>query len=271
MNRDVIEADLIRMSHRLADPKREWVILGEGNTSARSGLDRFFVKASGVPLGELDRQGLVEVHLDSVLAILDIDDPDDERIREALAQARVDPDGARMPSVETVIHALCLTIGGADFVGHTHPVSVNGLLCSKVSRQAFSGRLFPDEIVVCGKAPIFVPYTDPGVPLARRIRDELDRWARTEHDRPRVILLENHGMFALGRSADEVESITAMMTKTARILTAAYSVGGPRYMSPEAVERIRTRPDERYRQIQLGLQETDAGSNGSSGSTEAQR
>lgn len=253
-----VMSDLVAMSQRLALPDREWIILGEGNTSARSGGNRFLVKASGVGLGEIDETGFVEVHLDRALSILELDDPGDAEIRDALAAARVDPGADRMPSVETVIHALCISLGGAAFVGHTHPVGVNGVLCSQAAREAFSGRLFPDEIVVCGRRPIFVPYTDPGVPLGRQIRHELKRWIREEEDRPRVILLENHGMFALGRDANEVWSITAMMDKTARILAAAYALGGPRYLTPEAAERIRTRPDEHYRQRVLGLRDAES-------------
>lgn len=259
MQSSSVLTDLVGMSRQLALPQREWVILGEGNTSALSADDRFLVKASGVALNGIDETGFVDVRLDRALALLDLEDPGDDEVRDALAGARVDPGAARMPSVETVIHALCLSLGGATFVGHTHPVAVNGILCSQASRTAFAGRLFPDEIVVCGRRPIFVPYTDPGLPLGRRIRVELNRWIREETDRPRVILLENHGMFALGRSAGEVLSITSMMDKTSRILAATYPMGGPRALAPEAAERIRTRPDEHYRQRLLGLKDDTAG------------
>ena len=38
-----------------------------------------------------------------------------------------------------------------------------------------------------------------------------------------------------------------MAVKTARILLGAYALGGPHFISGEAVERIHTRPDELYR------------------------
>jgi rhamnose utilization protein RhaD (predicted bifunctional aldolase and dehydrogenase) len=250
-----IRADLVDASREVALPEHEWVILGEGNTSARLGDNRMLVKASGVSLCGIDADGFVEVRIDAALAILDLPNPDDAAIRDALRAARVDDTSDRMPSVETVMHALCVSLGDASFVAHTHPVSVNSILCSQASREAFSGRLFPDEIVVCGRRPIFVPYIDPGVPLGRTIRTELKRYIQEEEDRPRVILLENHGMLALGRDAREVVSVTSMMDKTAKILAATYALGGPRRMTPEAAERIRTRPDEHYRQKLLGLRE----------------
>jgi hypothetical protein len=39
-----------------------------------------------------------------------------------------------------------------------------------------------------------------------------------------------------------------MAVKAARILAGTYAMGGPRFMSTQAVARIHTRPDEHYRQ-----------------------
>ena len=73
-----------------------------------------------------------------------------------------------MPSVETFLHGYLLSLPGIQFVGHTHPVAVNSIMCSKHAKEAVSGRLFPDEIVCCGPAVCYIEYTDPGLVLARR-------------------------------------------------------------------------------------------------------
>ena len=62
-----------------------------------------------------------------------------------------------------------------------------------------------------------------------------------------MILLQNHGLIALGRTATEVENITAMYVKTARVLLGTYALGGPRFLTARDVKRIHTRPDEAYR------------------------
>jgi ribulose-5-phosphate 4-epimerase/fuculose-1-phosphate aldolase len=62
-----------------------------------------------------------------------------------------------------------------------------------------------------------------------------------------VILMQNHGFIALGRTPAEVENITAMYVKAARVLLGTYALGGPQFLSTEAVDRIHTRPDELYR------------------------
>jgi hypothetical protein len=41
--------------------------------------------------------------------------------------------------------------------------------------------------------------------------------------------------------------------KTARILLGAYALGGPNFLSRENVNRIYTRPDEKYREKQIGV------------------
>ena len=248
-----IQAQLIWMSRELGRPELDYAILGEGNTSARVDGDTFLVKASGAQLRTLDPQGVVEVSLERALALLEAGDLSDAEVRAALAAAKVDPDAPGHPSVETVLHALALTEGGADWVGHTHPTPVNAILCSQAAQEAYAGRLFPDEIVVCGPAPAFIPYTDPGVPLARRVREALIAYRERWGIPPKVILMQNHGLIALGTSPQEVLNVTAMAVKAARVLLGTYALGGPRFLTEEQVARIHTRPDELFRRRALGL------------------
>lgn len=63
-------------------------------------------------------------------------------------------------------------------------------------------------------------------------------------------------MIALGRSIAQVENITAMMVKTARVLLGTFAAGGPRFMPQVEVERIHGRPDEHYRRRQLGTEDS---------------
>jgi len=251
---DDILAQLISMSHNLGDSDLDYVILGEGNTSARADADTFWVKASGTELRTIDRSGFVRVSFERVLAMLDEPELADEGVKQGLYGSKVGTgpaDGVR-PSVETVLHALCLNLEGINFVGHTHPTAVNALTCSAVFETAVSGRLFPDEIVLCGPAPVVVPYTDPGLPLAREVRRRINEFIDQYFELPRVILMQNHGLIALGRNAGQVENITAMAVKTARVLLGTYALGGPHFMTAQAVERIHTRPDEAYRRKLLG-------------------
>ncbi len=243
---------LVACSRRLGDPALDYVILGEGNTSARIDAETFWVKASGTELRSIGTSGFVRVRFDRVLAILEQDSLSDAQVKAGLEAAKVDPRATAQPSVETGLHALILRLDGVNFVGHTHPAAVNAVLCSQKAEEAIAGRLFPDEIVYCGPAPVYIPYTDPGVPLARKVRDEINRYLNEYRETPKVILMQNHGLIALGKTASEVENITAMYVKTARVILGAYALGGPHFMSAEAVARIHTRPDEQYRRQEWG-------------------
>jgi len=241
---------LVDMSRRLGDPLAANVILGEGNTSAKVDAETFFVKASGTQLPTIGPDGFCEVRTEPLLALLEGPDLDDTQVKEALQAACVDPEGLR-PSVETILHASLLSLPEIRFVGHTHPEAVNAILCAKDVTEALTGRLFPDEIVVCGPASVYVQYVDPGLPLARVVRDKIAEYAEAWGMSPKVILMQNHGLIAIGASARDVENITAMASKAARILLGTHALGGPNFLSPSSLARISARPDEKYRQAML--------------------
>jgi rhamnose utilization protein RhaD (predicted bifunctional aldolase and dehydrogenase) len=226
-----------------------WV---RGNTSAQIDEQSFWVKASGQSLRTLQSDGLVAVRFDAAMEMLNGPDLSDTEVRAALTAAKANPQSPGHPSVETTFHAVCLQLPDVNFVGHTHPTVVNQLTCSAAFETAFSGRLFPDEIVLCGVMPLLVPYVDPGLPLAREIQRRLYEYIDTYGERPKVILLQNHGLIALAPTAEEIENIHAMAVKAARILHGTYALGGPHFLTPENVSRIHTRPDEHYRQTIIG-------------------
>jgi rhamnose utilization protein RhaD (predicted bifunctional aldolase and dehydrogenase) len=252
MSPDKILEQLVTMSRNLGDPARDYAILGEGNTSAWIDADTFWVKASATELCTIDHTGFVRVRFDRVLAMLEADNLSDADVKAGLEAAKADPTATARPSVETVLHALTLLLEGVNFVGHTHPTAVNALLCSQKVEEAVAGRLFPDEIVYCGPAPVYVPYTDPGIPLAHKVRDSIGQYLDEYHEVPKVILIQNHGLIALGKTAQEVENVTAMAVKAARVLQGTYVFGGPHFLSPQNVRRIHTRPDELYRRQEWG-------------------
>ena len=247
MTKDEILAQLVRLSNNLGDPALDYAILGEGNTSARIDDDTFWVKASGEQLGTIQASGFVQVTFEKVLSLLAAGDLGDADVKDGLNAAKVDPSVQIHPSVETVLHALALQLDGVNFIGHTHPTAVNAVLCSQRVEEAVSGRLFPDEIVYCGPASVYVPYTDPGLPLARAVRQSIADYQVEYGETPKVVLMQNHGLIALGRTPLEVENITAMSVKAFRVLLGTFALGGPHFFSPQTVARIHTRPDEAYR------------------------
>lgn len=244
---------MIALSHELGRGERKLAILGEGNASARVSGRTFVVKASGSSLETLGSASITECRFDRLLPLLDSKSMDDAAVDRALLAARVEP-AAKKPSVEAVFHAYLLTLPGVNFVGHTHPTSVNQLLCSRHARTFARRRLFPDDVVCCGMESVFVPYTDPGLKLAQAIRRAVLAYVRRLRRNPRVILLANHGFIALGATPESVLAATLMGAKAAEIFAGAAAIGNaPRFLSRSQVLRIAGRPDEHYRQGVLGL------------------
>src|SRR6185503_12632172 len=164
--------------------------------------------------------GVSECRLSDLLPLLDRKAMSDAAIDEALFAARVDGK-ARKPSVEAIFHAYLLTLPGVNFIGHTHPVAVNQILCSKHARTLAKRRTFPDEIVCCGVESVFVPYTDPGLKLAQEIQRAVVAYIKRLSRAPRVILLENHGFIAIGGTPEAVVAATLMGVKAAEIFVGA--------------------------------------------------
>lgn len=248
---DTIEA-LLLLSHEIGREDRQLAILGEGNTSARLGSDQFVVKASGCHLGSLTCDELTVCQSSKVLALLDRRPVADEELDEVLMAARVNGEGKR-PSIETLFHAWLLTLREVNFVGHCHPLTANQVLCSPRARDFAERRLFPDEVVCCGAQSVFIPYADPGLPLAREIVERTRSFIEREACVPRLILLQNHGVIALGSSPQAVLATLLMATKAAAIFMGAAAMGGPNFLNPQHVERIAGRLDEAYRQRQLKI------------------
>lgn len=243
---------LLELCRGLGTETRKLAILGEGNVSAAVSASEFLIKASGASLASMSAADLTLCKSAPVVALLDKKGISDAEVQSELMEARVKP-GEKKPSVEAAFHAWLLTLENVSLVGHCHPTAVNQVLCSPRARDFAERRLFPDEVVCCGPASVFVPYTDPGIPLAREIRERTVLYIKQHSFVPRLILLQNHGIIALGATVQAVMSAILMATKAAEIFVGAASLGGPNFMAQKDVDRIASRPDEHYRQKQLKL------------------
>jgi rhamnose utilization protein RhaD (predicted bifunctional aldolase and dehydrogenase) len=242
--------ELLQLSRELGREDRQFAILGEGNTSAKLNAEQFAVKASGSRLATLTEADVTICRSEPILALLEKKTMADELLDAALMGARVRGQGKK-PSIEAVFHAWLLTLPDVQFVGHCHSLTANQILCSPRARDFAERRLFPDEVVYCGPASVFVPYADPGLTLAREIRDRTNAFIQAQGCVPKLILLQNHGIIALGATTQAVLACTLMAAKSAAVFMGAAAMGGPNFLTAQHVDRIAGRPDEAYRQRQL--------------------
>ena len=197
---------------------------GGGNASVKAG-GVLWIKPSGVPLATLEAEDLVPLDRARLLAFLEqppVDEPGDDPVIQAAAWARIGPDDGRRPSVELLFHALL----DERMILHTHPIVINAVTCN-VDGAAITRRLFGDEVV-------WVPYTDPGLPLARAIRDARAAHSlRTGGPAPGITLMQNHGLIV---AADDPAEIEAACRRVARVIREAIEAApvGPSAPPPDA-------------------------------------
>ncbi len=251
MSSEVIQS-LLTLSHQLGGERLRMAILGEGNTSVRLDDDSFAVKASGSNLASLTAADVTHCAFERLLPLLDKTSATDVEIDQALLAARLDP-SAKKPSIEALFHAYLLTLPGVRCVGHVHAVAVNQVLCSPRAREFAEKRTCPDEIVMCGVEAVFVPYAEPGLGLSQAIRREVVAYVKRTGRDPKIILLQNHGIIAVGASPKAVLGSLLMAEKSAEIFVGAAALGGPVFLTPAQCERSAGRPDEHYRQKMLGM------------------
>ena len=245
-------AELVKLSREMGRAEHRMAILGEGNTSAKLSPDEFAVKASGCNLGTLTEADITVCRTHPLLALFQHKTLPDLDMEMALLDSRVDAK-AKKPSIESLFHAWLLTLEGVNFVGHSHPITCNQILCSPRARDFADHRMFPDEVACCGPRSVFVPYVDPGLPLAREIRDRTMAYVKEQGTAPRLILLQNHGVIALGATPGAVMACLLMAEKAGEIFVGAAAMGGPHFLAAASVDRIAGRPDEHYRQRQLKM------------------
>ncbi len=199
-------ADLVAVSRRYGSDS-DFVLAGGGNTSFKTpGI--LYIKGSGTFLASIDAAGFVRMDRRRLDAMWTADYPEAPEARESavladLMAARLPGEEGKRPSVETLLHDM---LPGA-YVVHTHPAVVNGITCGR-DGAAVAKELFGDDV-------LWVPSTNPGYVLSRRVRDAFTKHRESTGRSPDFILLQNHGIFVHG---DDVAGIDRIYDRVLRAL-----------------------------------------------------
>lgn len=217
--------DLIAISRKFGQDSR-FVIAGGGNTSYKD-ENRLWVKASGHALATITEDGFAVLDRTLLNEMGEKAYNEDTAIREEqvkndLSVACVTKD--RRPSVETSLHN-CM---GFAFVVHLHPTLVNGLMCS-ANAEAACGEIFPEAL--------YIEYTDPGYTLFKKVYDRINAYKAANGKEPRVIFLQNHGIFVGGDTTAEIEGIYSEVLGKLEAKVAALPEGGSE-VSPTVTDVI---------------------------------
>jgi rhamnose utilization protein RhaD (predicted bifunctional aldolase and dehydrogenase) len=184
----------------------DFVLGGGGNTSFKN-ESTIWVKASGRNLASITENDFVELDRNKLkLAGKKKFSANSEKreaqIQDFIQSASISKKKRLRPSVETSLH----NIVEYQFVVHSHPFVVNGVLCSQNAKTT---------VYECfGNNVLFVPYANPGYLLFKQVKKGLADYRKKFKLEPKIIFLQSHGVIVAANDIDEIKSIYAEIIST---------------------------------------------------------
>lgn len=151
------------------------------------------------------------------------------------AKISCEPD---LTPVCTVDDTLCEKVAAA--AGYPYALHCGSTEAVKLSRSKDAAapllRPFtPDHIVACGAYPLYVETADDVIPTGKN----------------RVIILKDHGYFALGEDRRSAEIVASLVNDAMCIAISSDAFGGPLHMTEEMTDFITNWEAESYRRKQF--------------------
>jgi rhamnose utilization protein RhaD (predicted bifunctional aldolase and dehydrogenase) len=194
-------ADLIKISNTTGKDST-LVQGGGGNTSVKTADGKYmYIKASGTALKDMNaRRGWRRLRLAPVLSIIEdnslaklqANKREPEVVNRLLLACDDKVTDSARPSVESHLHAFL-----DKYVIHLHPIVIAAYVNSKNGRSEIE-KLFKNEKF----PPLWVPYTDPGFMLAKKIAKLVSDYQKKYGRKPAVMILQKHGLFVTANNAD---------------------------------------------------------------------
>jgi L-ribulose-5-phosphate 4-epimerase len=217
---DAIRADLVAQHAALV--RYGLVVWTGGNISARvPGEELFLIKPSGVDYDDLTDADMILCGLDGAVI-----------------------EGSRSPSSDTAAHAYVYRnmphVGG---VVHTHSTYAT----------AWAARAEPIPCVITAMADEFGGDIPVG-PFAIIGDDSIGRGivGTLDGHRSRAVLMQNHGVFTIGRDARDAVKAAVMVEDAARTVHIARQLGQPVAIAPDAIDALFARYQNVYGQAPQG-------------------
>jgi NAD(P)-dependent dehydrogenase (short-subunit alcohol dehydrogenase family)/rhamnose utilization protein RhaD (predicted bifunctional aldolase and dehydrogenase) len=203
-------AELIRISHAVGKD-RSLVQGGGGNTSVKTADGKYmYIKASGTALKDMNaKQGWRRMRLDAVLSIiedkaiaqLDVQKRETEVVNRLLLACDDEVTGDARPSVEAHLHSFL-----GKCVIHLHPSTVGAYVNAKngkIELENLFRKIGNRQSTIDNYLPpLWVPYTDPGFTLAKKIARLVTDYQKQFGKKPAILFLEKHGLLISTQSAD---------------------------------------------------------------------
>ncbi len=196
--------DLLRYSHTIW--QRGWVANHEGNLSVRLGVDQYLCTPTSFSKADVTARDLIVVDSAGQL-VRGFRSPFSEfALHRAAFEAR--------PDVQAVIHA--------------HPPSSTAL---SVVGQGLDRPMIAESVVSLGPTVPLVPFALPKTPeFTSSLQPYLARFD--------VLILENHGVLALGSDIEQAFLRLEYCEHLAEILRRAKQLGSPRFLQWNEIQGL---------------------------------
>ncbi len=230
---DAQNSELISLIRTISEHPACLALWHEGSAALRLSKERFAVTPRGAVFSRVQTHDLFDVDTAKMLELSTLDALPDGGIEEALLHV-----AKGRPTVDVLLYAYFLQFESAKFAVHVHPIEINQITSSPRARQFADRRTLPHEVIACGSASLLVPYADPGLPLTREVQRRMVLWNDRFKTTPRLVLVQNHGMFVFGKTAEEIVQTIEMTIKAAKTFIGAAVLGGPVFLTPNNVAQI---------------------------------
>ncbi len=182
------------------------VAASDGNISVRLFDDRLMITPSGATLGNLNPDNLIYLDLNGTIL-----------------------QGRKNPSSELPMHLMIYQQRpDVRAIIHTHPQVTTAF---SVAGESLSVPVLPEMVIMFDTIPI-APYASPSsIESAEAIEPYIQN-----HD---LIILDHHGVVALGQSLNDAFLKLEKLEHTAKTLLAAKQLGGINPLSPESVAKLK--------------------------------
>jgi len=219
---------------------------GGGNTSVKTSDGKYmYIKASGTALKDMNaKEGWRRLRLDLArsvvkdesIAQMEPESREPEVVNRLLEACDDNVKTVARPSVEAHLHAWL-----DKCVIHLHP-SAAGAYVNAKNGKAKLERLFKNEPT----PPLWVPYTDPGYMLARRIARLVGGYQAQYGKTPGILFLEKHGLFITAGTAAGALRLVRRVIKQCNSKLKQPKTGKPKPVSPELIDDVKARIERGY-------------------------
>jgi len=238
-------AELIKISRQTGvDPTL--VQGGGGNTSVKTADGKYmYIKASGTALKDMSvKEGWRRLRLDLARSVVKDDSlakmPPQKRepevVNRLLSACDDNVKTVARPSVEAHLHAWL-----DKCVIHLHPSAAGAYVNAKNGRAKLD-KLFKSEPL----PPLWVPYTDPGYMLAKRIARLVEQYEQRYGKGPAMLFLEKHGLFITAGTAAGALGLVRSVIKQCNSKLKQPKTGRPKSVSRKDIDDVKSCIEQAY-------------------------